>query len=100
MFSFPSGAYFKMFYANKEIKDFEIGFLQNIQCNLLVKEIIFEFRIIRMQVDLQRKENTIQQLLKQRDEEKALKEDERKQKDEALTRSDNYAQLLRICLPV
>ncbi|CAC5406416.1 unnamed protein product [Mytilus coruscus] len=40
----------------------------------------------RIQVDFQRKENTIQQLLKQREEEKAAKEDERKQKDEALTR--------------
>ncbi|VDI77584.1 Hypothetical predicted protein [Mytilus galloprovincialis] len=45
-----------------------------------------EREIHRMQVDLQRKENTVQQLLKQRDEEKAAKEDERKQKDEALTR--------------
>ncbi|VDH89820.1 Hypothetical predicted protein [Mytilus galloprovincialis] len=36
--------------------------------------------------ELERKENTLQTVVKQRDEERTLKEDERKQKDEALTR--------------
>lgn len=38
--------------------------------------------------ELERKENTLQTVVKQRDEERTLKEDERKQKDEALTRLD------------